>query len=146
MPSRRFTACASPRKDLALTLATSNDLLCEVAFMGDANVVQLRDFHDAKYHPDIKAIPKIVAKFLGQEWLDQNLFNKQRFRSLYIPLFDKEEMEDIFSGLFEELKYHLHAESKFWNDVYHVGDSCETTNGELFFHCEDSYLLKPTDK
>lgn len=141
MPSRRFTVCASPSKELALELATSNDLLCEVSFVGTPNVVKLKDYHDAKYHPDIKAIPKIIAQYLTQEWLDKPLSLKQRFGMLYIPLLDKEEVGDILSGHLEALKFQLCAESKFWNDVYHLEDLDEPTNGEIFFHSDDGYYL-----
>ena len=56
MPTRRLTVCASPFKELALKYATSNDLLCSIRFAGQANVVQISQYQDAKLHPDVKNI------------------------------------------------------------------------------------------
>lgn len=141
MPSRRLSVCASPSPELALDFATSNNLLCEVNFEGQSNTVQLKDYHDAKYHPDIKTIPKVIAQYLTQEWLDKPLYAKERLGRLYIPLLEKEEVEDILSSNLEGLKFQLHDESKFWDDVYHVEDLDSPTNGEIFFYAEDGYRL-----
>ena len=143
MPTRRLTVCASPFKKLALKYATSNDLLCTVRFAGKANVVQISQYQDAKLHPDVKALPRLVTKYLGQDWLDSDLMNKQAYGQLFFPLLNSDETNSILTTpKLHDLKQQLVNTSTFWQDVNHVVDGYQLTDGELFFFAEDGYYLE----
>ncbi len=147
MPTRRLTVCASPFKELALKYATSNDLLCSVRFAGKANVVQITNYQDAKLHPDVKKLPRLITKYLGQHWLDSDLANKQTHGQLFIPLLSSEEVSDILSTPeLLDLKEQLTKTSTFWQDVNHVNGDYQLTDGELFFYADDGYYLDIEEK
>ena len=147
MPTRRLTVCASPFKELALKYATSNDLLCAVRFAGKANVVQITNYQDAKLHPDVKKLPRLITKYLGQHWLDSDLDNKQTHGQLFIPLLSREEVAKTLSfPELVDLKEQLRKTSTFWQDINHVQGDYQLTDGELFFYAEDGYFLEIEDK
>jgi len=147
MPTRRLTVCASPFKELALKYATSNDLLCSVGFAGKTNVVQITNYQDAKLHPDVKKLPRLITKYLGQNWLDSDLVNKQSYGQLFIPLLSSEEVSSLLSTPeLLDLKEQLTKTSTFWQDVNHVDDDYQLTDGELFFYADDGYFLDIEEK
>lgn len=147
MPTRRLTVCASPFKELALKYATSNDLLCSVRFAGKANVVQITNYQDAKLHPDVKKLPRLITKYLGQNWLDSALANKQTHGQLFIPLLSGEEVASILSTPeLLDLKEQLTNTSTFWQDINHVDGDYQLTDGELFFYADDGYFLDIKEK
>lgn len=147
MPTRRLTVCASSFKELALKYATSNDLLCSIRFAGQANVVQVTNYQDAKLHPDVKKLPRIITKHLGQNWLDSDLCNKQAHGQLFIPLLSSEEVSSILSTSdLSDLKEQLTNTSTFWQDVNHVEGDYQLTDGELFFYADDGYFLDIEEK
>lgn len=147
MPTRRLTVCASPFKELALKYATSNDLLCSIRFAGQANVVQISQYQDAKLHPDVKKLPRVITKYLGQNWLDSEVDNKQLYGQLFIPLLSRDEVSKVLSTpeLFD-LKEQLITTSTFWEDVSHVTNDYKLTDGELFFYADDGYYLEIENK
>lgn len=147
MPTRRLTVCASPFKELALKYATSNDLLCSIRFAGDANVVQISQYQDAKLHPDVKKLPRLITKYLGQNWLDSAIDDKQLYGQLFIPLLSSEEVSTILSTPeLLDLKEQLLKLSTFWQDVHHVSSNYQLTDGELFFYANDGYFLDIEEK
>ena len=147
MPTRRLTVCASPFKELALKYATSKDLLCTIRFAGKANVVQISQYQDAKLHPDVKKLPRTITKYLGQNWLDSDLTNKQTYGQLFIPLLSSEEVSSILNTPeLLNLKEQLINTSTFWQDVNHVNGDYQLTDGELFFYADDGYYLDVKDK
>lgn len=146
MPTRRTAVYASPKKELAFEYATENDYVCNVTFEGLHSVVQIKDYSDAKFHPDVKSLPKLVLKHLGQEWIDSKLSCKLLLGRLFIPSLEKEEIESILSDdLFKELKEELINTSLFWKDTYMLEDGYEQTIGELFFYAKDGYYLNIED-
>jgi hypothetical protein len=143
MPSRRTAVYASLKKELALKYATSNDYVCTVEFDDEASVVQLSNCHDAKLHPDVKLITKLVLKYFGQNWLEDDLKNKEVFGKLFIPLLSKNEVSKILNTpLLKGLRTILLENSKFWNDTNIVDDNYTLTDGELFFYSKNGYYLK----
>ena len=147
MPTRRLTVCASPFKELALKYATSNDLICSIRFAGQANVVQISQYQDAKLHPDVKKIPRLITKYLGQNWLDSELDSKKTHGQLFIPLLSSEEVSTVLSTPeLLDLKQELINTSTFWQDVSHVTKDYQLTDGELFFYADDGYYLDIENK
>lgn len=146
MPSRRTSVYASPQKELALKYATSNDYVCSIKFEKNVNMVQLTDYQDAKLHPEVKSIPKLILNHLGQNWLDSDLVGKKELGQLFIPLLSKDEADFILSTPeMQLLKISLIDHVNFWNDIKTIDDQIELTDGELFFYAEDGYYLEIND-
>jgi hypothetical protein len=141
-PSRRYSVYASPKKELAEKYATSNDLICVVELEGDNKTFQLKDYQDAKLHPDIKVLQRAVMGFLGQDWLEGHYGQKLFSGRLFFPCLSKEEVDEILNDqdMFE-LRDLIIEKSTFWNDVFIVDEDYELTDGELFFHSKDGYRL-----
>jgi hypothetical protein len=146
MPSRRISVYASPQKELALKYATSNDYVCSIKFEKSVQMVQLTDYQDAKLHPEVKSIPKIILSHLGQNWLDSDLVGKKDIGQLFIPLLSKEEVESILlAPEMQSLKMSLFNHVDFWNDIKIIDEQTDLTEGELFFYAEDGYYLEIND-
>lgn len=142
-PSRRTAVYASPQKSLASQYATENDYVCTVGFKGGVDLVQVTNYPDAKFHPDVKNIPKLLLSYLGQQWLESDLEVKSEFGPLFMPLLNKEQVEKILSHpVLVQLKQTLIKEVKFWSDVHCIDEQSLLTDGELFFYAKDGYFLQ----
>jgi hypothetical protein len=139
MPSRRFSAYASPKRELAEKYANDSSVICKIEFSGEYKAVQVVFHEDAKYHPDIKHINKILLQELSSDWFNSDLNNKLCF-PLYLPSLDKEEVEEILSH-YPLIKERLINESTFWKSVEHIDKLNKLTTGEVFFHAADGYKL-----
>lgn len=139
MPSRRFSAYASPKRELAEKYANDSSVICTIEFSGEYKAVQVTGYEDAKYHPDIKLITKLLLEELSTYWVNSSLKNKLCF-PIYLPSLDKEEVEEILSR-YPLIKERLINESTFWKSVGHIDQLNELTTGEVFFHAVDGYKL-----
>jgi hypothetical protein len=147
MPTRRLAVYASAHKSLALKFATSDDLLCKIRFADKANIVQIGQYQDAKLHPDVKKLPRLVTKYLGQSWLDSDLTNKKKYGQLFLPLLSRNETDSLLSiPELHDLKSQIINTSTFWHDVNHVISNYQLTDGELFFYADDGYYLDIEEK
>lgn len=118
---------------MALKDATETNYVCSVSFNGAVKMVQLTDYQDAKLHPDIKSLPKIVLNFLGEDWKKSSVEEKKDIGALFIPILNKEEIDKILSTkILQDLKSRIMIESTFWDDVTEINDNADLTDGELF--------------
>lgn len=155
MPSRRHATYASPRKELALKYANDNSTLCGVMASVTTIAAQITNYDDARLHPDVKLIPKIIFKHLGQEWIDSNIELKTIAGKLFIPALKQSETAEIINAggdalisMIDEIK----EKSTFWQDC-HLFDAADLTSpdnklttGEVFFHSPDGYYLIEQEK
>lgn len=148
MPSRRFSAYASPTKELALENASAYTetgyIVKEVLFLNDNYKIAHIPISDAKYHSDINKIKKIVLDHLGKEFSDLSVIEKSKHCALFLPTIDKIELEHYFSETNEnkELLLKIKEVSVFWSEAKITP---QNHNGELFFELQEncSYKLNP---
>jgi hypothetical protein len=143
MPSRRFSTYASPHKELAKKYANDSSVICTVSFINRYQAVQIIDYEDAKLHPDIKLIAKIINEELSNSWFNSDIKNKFGF-PLYLPSLDKEEVAFVLNE-FPLIKERIISESTFWKSVFNINDLDKLTSGEVFFHAIDGYTIKKDD-
>ena len=145
MPSRRTAVFACPHINLVEKYATDSTLICTIDIVGKATVAQLTDFEDAKLHPDVKALPKLVLSILGQEWVDYDAKVKSNLAvsQLFIPAMRKAEMDKFLTfEHYGKLKAAIEKKSTFWSDIKLVETGDEITDGEVFFHAPNGYYLQ----
>jgi hypothetical protein len=145
MPSRRTAVFACPQVFLAEQYATDSTLICTIEFKGRVMVAQLTDHEDAKLHPDVKALPKLVLSILGQEWIDYDAQLKSDLgvSQLFIPAMRKAEIDKFLSYEHNgKLREAIKKKSTFWADVKRVEVGDELSDGEVFFHATDGYYMK----
>lgn len=151
-PSRRHAAYASPTPELALQGASvrpsqrSQYVVARVRFPGRFAMVQLT-VADARFHPDVKALPRVLLELLGgASWIAAPLETKRVAAPLYAPALAREETEAVLDELPDasRVKEALRTASRFWTDAQWLTDQDGTLHhpeGELFFEAFDGYLL-----
>jgi hypothetical protein len=153
-PCRRHCAYASPTPELALACISVSPeqkdgfVVTTVTFHGRVAIAQLPR-SDAKFHPDVKALPKLILNFLGPEWTSQAVGNRLDMAPLFLPAVSKEEVEDALCKINggDELREIIIANSRFWQDAVlltHEDDTLSHPEGELFFEPFDGYRLTRT--
>lgn len=154
MPSRRHAAYASPTPELALANASSiaggekNDYaVFEVSIKGQAKVAQLA-VTDARYHTDIRQLPKAIFDVLGKNFSALPLAQRMSVAPLFMPYMKKEdilflaESQPVVQACIDKAL----AVSMFWTSAYTT--PCNTSTGELFFELADDaayYLVAIAD-
>jgi len=150
-PSRRRIACASPTPALALagastSLVDANELVVTtVEFRGRVVIAQVPQT-DARYHPDVKKLPKAIFAQLGAEWTELPANRRSELASLFLPVILAEEVDAALSG-FErghELRAIICKTSTFWSEAKLVSSDASTlpyAEGEIFFEALDGYRL-----
>lgn len=150
MPSRRIAVFASPHRELAAQYGNDSTAICKVMLSAKATLVQLEDYQDARFHPDVRNIPKIILEHLGQSWVDSSVSSKTLAGKLFIPALSREEVASILlsdSPILKKMKDELIERSTFWQDVSLLDivqveqGKYPITDGELFFHAPDGYVL-----
>jgi hypothetical protein len=150
-PCRRHCAYASPTPALALACISVSPeqknefVVTTVTFHGRVTIAQLPE-QDAKYHPDVKALPKLILDFLGPEWRSRAVGDRLGMAPLFLPVVSKEEIEDVFGDIKggDELREMIRAKSRFWHDAVLLTPTDKTLShpeGELFFEAFDGYRL-----
>ena len=151
LPSRRHCAYASPTSELALacagaTTAQRNEfIVTTVTFPGKVAIVQV-PHKDAKYHPDVKELPKAILNFLGMAWRDKAVADRLDLAPLFLPVVSKQEVEQVFHSIegSDELREIITNTSRFWQDAKLLTTSVEQLDdpeGEIFFEAFDGYRL-----
>lgn len=145
MPSRRTAVFASNSKELAFMYSNNNEYICSVRFENEKNskVVQIKGYDDAKLHPDIKNLAKVVLDYLKKDYLESSLSEKEKndLFKIFIPILSKDEIEEIIP---EDLKSSILKISTFWKDTVFInveGNEYKESSGEIFFHAQDGYYL-----
>lgn len=139
-PSRRTSVYASPAAELAAKYANANDLIATIEFAGSYSAVQLTDFQDARFHPDVKKLPATFRKNVGQAWLDADIADKKALGALFIPVLSQNEVNGIMLN-YPEIADTLRSTSTFWKDCKLITETSILTDGEVFFSAEDGYRL-----
>ncbi len=148
MPSRRTAVFASPQRELALQYANESTALCKVQLPRSARVAQVVDYPDARFHPDVKRLPRIMLGTLEQKWVDSAMTKKgSGLGWLYMPVLSKDEVDALLSAcsLGQAIATQMKTESTFWQDTNLVDPNLHLTDGELFFHSPDGYHLAMED-
>jgi hypothetical protein len=153
-PCRRHCAYASPTPKLALACASVSPdqkdgfVVTTVTFHGRVAIAQLPQ-SDAKFHPDVKALAKLILDFRGTEWRSQAIGDRLDMAPLFLPVISKEEVEGIFGSIKggDELSAMIRAKSRFWQDAVLLTPTDKTLShpeGELFFEAFDGHRLTRT--
>ena len=148
-----MAAFASPTPELALACACmateqrQNYVVMAVTFPGRFKIAQAPQ-SDAKFHPDVKQLPKEILRFLGAEWTSLPARNRLDIAPLFLPAVSKEEVEETMLGIKggNELREIISTKCTFWQDAKlltavdsHLGHA----EGEIFFEALDGYHLSP---
>lgn len=144
MPSRRHAVYASPTPALALKNASAFNMppesyvACRVEFAVEPVMIQL-SVPDAREHPDVGHLQKLVNKRLG-DWACRDAVDKHELAALFLPGIAKGELAAAMSSsaLLTDLVTHAAAAVRLWEQT-------PAADGELFFEiAEDNfYILHP---
>jgi hypothetical protein len=147
-PNRRYSVYASPSIDLARKFGGAGDgVVYEVELTGKFLMAQAK-IEDARYHPECIALPKLLLKLLGQNWIDSPLEEKNKLGRLWIPGLKKTEIDNLLqSSSVRHLREPIWESINFWDDVstFDDVDKLPQHNGEVFFEPIDGYHLKDID-
>ena len=147
MPSRRFSAYASPTPELALRNASSiginpeDYIVCKVVFNQEKMKIAHINVEDARYHQDISTIMRHVIQSLGKEFSNMSINEKIEHSALFLPAISKEESETYFNRNEKSkiLLNEIREISTFWKDASHT---LQNHNGELFFEISGTASYK----
>ncbi len=155
-PSRRFSTFASPTIKMALRKANDPETatLYHIALPVGSRVAQLTnrrgrsyDTSDARFHPDVETLQRLLAQSLGPEWAGRRLRGKAKSGLLWVPCLFKEEIDALFRHVPELARIHSRIWNaiSFWSDVRIVEtlDEWPDPHGEIFFECREGYWAEP---
>ena len=146
MPSRRHAVYASPTAALALSNASSvvggdSNAYCvfEVRIAGRAKVAHL-DVTDARYHDDIRQLPKTIVNTLGKEFSRLSLAERAQVAPLFMPYMTKEDVHTLASqySLVKKCLDEATCVSTFWSSASPTPNT--NSKGELFFELDADAL------
>jgi hypothetical protein len=155
-PSRRFAAFASTTPEQAVASAlidpSEEPDIWEVELNRDDQVV-FCDVPDARDHPDVKALPRIITRSLQQSLAFDRYALTERHARLFVPAAAREDLVEYFQVNEDapDLERELRNASTFWKDGNHVrirlfGDLIDqpAPDGavEIFFAPASGYRLK----
>lgn len=152
-PNRRYSAFASPTKELALSSTGENKIAYRVSLLGNYKLCQLignKDFknnEDSKYHKDCSKIRGLLFSKLGQPWFDSDLYVKSDIGRLWMPCLRKDEVDTLFekTDVLRRIRQEIYDAITYWDDVVLIrkGEPIPDKKGEIFFEAVDGYLLSP---
>lgn len=99
---------------------------------------------DARIHPDVKSLPRLVNALLGCDWMDRSLREEQAIAALWAPCLSKEEVDCLFeSPTLMPLRQTLWDGVSFWSHarLVDISRSLPYSEGEIFFVTEEYHLL-----
>lgn len=143
MPSRRHAAYASPTPELALANASAivGDeknayAVFEVSIKGQAKVAHL-NVTDARYHDDIRQLPKAILNVLGEDFSALPLAERMAVAPLFMPYMKKEDILVLAASqpVVQACLDKALSVSTFWKSARTT--PCATSTGELFFELAD---------
>lgn len=146
-PSRRHAVYASPTVDLAAENASASTsggyAVYRLKFTMPPAFMQL-SVTDARHHPDIKALQRVVHTTLGVDFASLPLPEKLVMAPLFLPGVSAEELDQaaVPGSPLRKVLDEAARVSTFWTG----GDVLDpTSKGELFFELEgdNSYTLMP---
>jgi len=146
-PSRRHAVYASPTVALAAENASASTTagysVYRLVFDKAPAFMQL-PVTDARHHPDIKVLQRVVHAALGADFASLPLSEKVAVAPLFLPGVSAEELEQaaVAGSPLRQILEEAARVSTFWTG----GDVLDpTSKGELFFELEgdNSYVLQP---
>jgi hypothetical protein len=146
-PSRRHAIYASPTVELAAenaSASTNGGYIVYKLVFDRAPVFMQLSVTDARYHPDVKALQRIVHSVLGADFGSLALPAKLAVAPLFLPGVSAAELEQAAqaSPRLRDILDQAASVSTIWTG----GDVLDpTSKGELFFELEgdNSYTLQP---
>jgi hypothetical protein len=145
-PSRRISAFASPRVDLARQQGPRHAEVYRVELIGRYKICQVVGYPNAVHHPDCVNIPILLFEKLGNDWLRSAMEAKLEIGRLWLPALSKDEVEQIFQkvAFFAKNRHEIISSIHFWEDVHLINDQNPIVDdGEIFFETTDGYYLRP---
>lgn len=148
-PSRRHAVYASPSPELALENASAGHLkkedymVCRLRFATTPAFMQL-SVTDARHHPDIKSLQKVVHGILGVDFGSLPLQSKFSVAPLFVPGVSASELDQCLQ-LNQQVMQILLDSAKV-STIWHGGQELDPSSpGELFFELKNSnsYVLEP---
>lgn len=148
MPNRRHSIFASPTPELAMQAGGAVDgVVYRVELPpADSRVCQIVEA-DARYHPDVKSLPKLVNSLLGHDWMDLLLKEKQSIAALWAPCLSADEVEEVFrNSKLAPLRRTVWESVDFWRRAQRVAveERLPYVEGEIFFE-SGQYHLRSVD-
>jgi hypothetical protein len=147
MPSRRHAVYGSPTPELALDNASADGLArheyvaCLLEFRYVPAMIQL-DVTDARIHPDIGKLQKLVNRRLG-DWSAAAVDDKLALAPLFLPGVTRTELLSamVDAPQLRDLVHEAAACATLWSPNANAIDA----NGELFFEIaeDNAYTLGP---
>jgi hypothetical protein len=152
-PSRRHAVFASPTPKIALAAVSTvvaeraKYVVRMVTIPGRARIVQLRE-KDAKFHPDVRTLPKLVLSVLEDNWAQLPVTSRLDIAALFLPAATHEEIEEVLGRIpeGEALREKIAQTSTFWKGAKLLSpgaDALKYARGEIFFEALDGYTLGP---
>ena len=142
-PSRRYSAFASPRPELALESGPKGGQAYRVELREASRIAQV-DVRDSRDHNDCKSLTRLLTQLLGQPWLDGVMSVKQDAGRLFIPCLTKAEIDDLFSASpLANARADMWFAIRYWEDVRLVQafEPWPFENGEVFFTADQWRLV-----
>lgn len=146
-PSRRHAIYASPAIELAAENASASTdggyTVYRLMFERPPAFMQL-SVTDARHHPDIKALQRIVHGVLGADFGSLLLSAKMEVAPLFLPGVSAAELDQAAKSS-SQLRDILHQAANA-STIWVGGEVLDpTSKGELFFELEEdnSYTLQP---
>lgn len=138
-PSRRTAVFAAPTPELAAASQPpgADVVVCRLELPADWPVAQITRAptrHDARYHPDGRALVRAVMTALGQDWLELSADQRGPEGRLFQPCLEKAEVEAVLaqSALLDANA--IRVAVAFWGDVdLLTAETMSDPEGEVFF-------------
>ncbi len=153
-PSRRVCTVAHPEPESALQQAGSPKDAClyTVSLPVGAVVAQLTarpganfDPSDARFHPDVQDLPRLLVRSLGPNWAKGRLKAKAKPGLLWTPCLHKEEVDALFRHVpaLQRIRDTIWDGITFWDDVrlLRILERYPDERGELFFRTRDGFWV-----
>lgn len=152
-PNRRYAGFASPTPELACKAAGPDSRAYRVEFAGRYSLCQVKRYEDAKDHPEVKTLRRLLLKKIGPGWLSDPLARQVGlggldggFGRLFIPCLTKEEVEQISQedDLLRSIRDEIFHAVRYWDDVCLIqpGETVPDPQGEICFEAFDGYYLR----
>lgn len=149
-PSRRHAVYASPTPFLAAENASAGEtgtdmVICELTFADPTVRMAHLPVTDARFHKDVRDLPRLAVKALGADFGALPLAQKLEFSPLFMPGISREEFRDAVERhpIISKFMNDACCISTFWHEAQ--PKPVLNHNGELFFelHTDNSYTLTP---
>jgi hypothetical protein len=148
-PSRRFSAFASPKPEIAIKLVGEGVTAYKVELPKPYLVCQLKvnknyNVIDSRYYPECKSLGGLVISLLGKSFHQLDIVNKKEIGLLWMPCLNKEEIELVFdeSSMLRKIKDQLKSSVAYWDNVQLCSPEEINGEGEIFFEYPNGYYLK----